>query len=304
MRTLGVDAVRKWFAGGQGTFADSRVLPPILRRPVRILSRLDWQAPRFLGLKSVGVLFLATAISGMVIGGHTGTVAAHVTAASGLAIDQVKITGQSDTSEVDILDRLAIGQYPSLLTFDLDAARDRIETLPWVAQATLKKLYPDTLEVSVIERLPYALWQHGETVSLIDPQGIVISDYIDERYTTLPLVVGPGANARVDEFLDLILAHPDLVAQVRAGELIAERRWNIVLAGDVEIMLPEDNAADALARVAAINSAHQILARDIAAVDVRIPERLVVRLTERGLSQRQAMLEEQEKLARRKRTDT
>lgn len=298
MRSIGIDVVRGWFAHGDAAGEGSRVLPPILRRPVRLLSRIEWRAPRHLGLKGSAILFLATATAGMVLGGHTQTVVSAVTVASGLGIGQVKITGQSETSEVDILDSLAIGRFPSLFTFDLDDARERVEALPWVGQATLKKLYPDKLEVAVIERVPYALWQHGDKVSLIDPQGIAITDYIGERYTNLPLVVGPGANARVDEFLDLIMAEPSLVPRVRAGVLISERRWNIVLAGAVEIMLPEADPAAALARVASADAAHQLLSRDIAAVDVRAPDRFVVRLTERGLAGRQALIKEREKQAR------
>lgn len=303
MRSVGVRAVRQWF--GRGTDAgERRVLPRLLRRPARILSRMEWSAPRHFGLKALAGLFLATAITGMVLGDHTRAVASAVTAASGLAIEKVKITGQSETSEIDVLNRLEIGEAPSLFTFDLDAARARVEELPWVAQATLKKLYPDTLEVAVVERLPYALWQHGDAVSLIDPQGAVITDYIGERYTKLPLVVGEGANVRVDEFLSLILAHPTLLPRVRAGVLVSERRWNIVLAEAVEIMLPERDPAAALARLDDVNAASELLSRDIAAVDLRLPDRFVVRLTEEATTARAAMLNDREKIARLKGTNT
>jgi cell division protein FtsQ len=304
LRSLGVDAVRRWLAGGEEAGEGGRVLPRVLRRPARALSRMEWRTPRLFGLKAMAGLFLATATTGMILGEHTRTVVAAVTAASGLAIDQVKITGQSETSEIDVLDKLAIGQFPSLFTFDLDDARTRVEALPWVAQATLKKLYPDTLEVAVVERLPYALWQHGNRVSLIDPQGRVITDQIGERYRSLPLVVGPGANARVDEFLDLILAHPELVSRVRAGVLISERRWNIVLAEAVEIMLPEKDPAAAFARVAEIDAASGLLSRDIAAIDLRLPDKLVVRLSEAAFTTRQETIKEREKVAHKMGTDT
>lgn len=303
MRSLGVEAVKKWFAP-KGAGEGKRVLPPLLRRPARILSRLDWRTPRYFGTKGLAIFFAVTVIAGIVIGGHTQTVISAVTAKTGLAIDRVKITGQSETSEVDILDRLAIGQFPSLFTFDLDAARKHVESLPWVARATLRKLYPDTLEVAVVERLPYALWQHGDTVSLIDPQGTVITDYIGERYTNLPLVVGKGANTRVDEFLDLVLSQPALMSRVRAGVLVSERRWNIVMGDAVEIMLPEAHPAEAYARVAALDRQRRLLAREITAVDLRSPDRLVLRLTERGLAERRNLIEVRETGASKRRTNT
>ncbi len=290
MRPIGVETVRKWILRSNAG-EHRRVLPPFLRRPARILSRIEWQLPRHAGTKGLAAFFAVTVMAGIVIGGHTKSVVTEVTAASGLAIDQVKISGQSETSEVDILDSLNVAQWPSLFTFDLDSARERVETLPWVARATLRKLYPDTLEVVVAERLPYALWQNGEVVSLIDPQGTVITDYITERYTNLPLVVGRGANVRVDEFLDLVLSQPTLVPRVRAGVMVSERRWNVVLAEGAEILLPEDDPAGALARVADLDAESHLFAREIAAVDVRLPDRVVLRLTERGMAERRTALE-------------
>jgi len=293
LRSIGDGSVRG--RGGQG-----RVLPRILRRPVRILSRIEWRAPRHSGLKGLALFLLVTATGAMVLGDHTRAVTSAVTAATGLSIDQVKITGQSETSEVEILDRLAIKQFGSLFTFDLDSARERVETLPWVARATLKKLYPETLEVAIVERLPYALWRREGELSLIDPQGRVITNTIGGRYATLPLVIGPGANTRVDEFLSLVLAHPTLTPKVRAGVLVLERRWNIVLADEVEILLPAADPAGALERVVEADAASQLLSRDIAVVDVRSPARFVVRLNESALAGREEIVRERALLAAEK----
>ncbi len=304
MRALVGEAAKRFWARSQEAGEETRVLHPMLRKPARLLARIEWRSPRYFGVKSVGLLFAATAITGMIVGNHTNTVLSAVTAASGLAIDQVTITGQSETSEVDVLNALSIGEYPSLFTFDVDAARARVEALPWVAQATLKKLYPGMLEVAVVERLPYALWQRGKTVSLIDPQGTVITDGVGERYRNLPLVVGASANTRVDEFLDLIVDHPDLIPRIRAGVLVSERRWNVVLAEAVEILLPEQDPKAALDRVVEIDDSSQLLSRDIAAVDMRLPDHMVVRLTEKAQLARQVVIKEREKLAKKMGTDT
>jgi cell division protein FtsQ len=137
------------------------VLPRALRRPARILSRLDWAVPKHTGLKlTVGFLAL-TGVTGMVMGGHTLTVASAVSAWCGLAIDQVEIKGQSETSEVDVLQKLALGDFPSIVTLDVTAARARIESLPWVSEVTLRKVYPDKLQIERKERNPNAVWQRA-----------------------------------------------------------------------------------------------------------------------------------------------
>lgn len=276
------------------------VLPRLLRRPARMLSRSNLRMPRHIGVKGMAVLFLSTAVVGVLVGGHSMTVASAVTAWSGLAIAKVEISGQSETSEVDVLDRLEMGAFPSLVTFDVAAARERIEALPWVGQVTIRKLYPDTLQVAIAERQPFAIWQDGGSVALIDKSGRKLSTVIGERYARLPLVVGADADKRVDEFVQMIEGVPSLMPRIKAGVLISNRRWNVVLDNGVELMLPEKDPADALVQVVALDDGAGILSREIAAIDLRLPSRLVFRLSEEGAAARKALLDGRGKAGRRK----
>lgn len=280
------------------------VLPRFMRRPARALRRIDWKLPPYIGVKGLVALFLATATAGVVIGGHGTTVVSAVTAWSGFAIENVKITGQSEISEVDVLDKLAFGQFPSLLTFDLDAAKARVETLPWVKQATLRKLFPDTLEIAVVEREPYALWQHGGALSLIDDAGKVITDRFGDRYASLPRVVGIGAAEKATAYTALIDQFPTIARRARAGVLVSGERWTVVLDNGMQLMLPADSPEKVLATIAELDRDHAVLSREIAALDLRLPGRMVVRLTEEGAVARKALLKERDKLARRGRTST
>jgi len=280
------------------------VLPRFLRRPVRALRRMQWQLPRHLGTKSFIALFLATAVGGVVVGGHGMTVLSAATAWAGFAIENVKITGQSETSEVDVLHALDIGQYPSTLTLDLEDAKARIEALPWVKQATLKKLFPDTVEIAIVERDPYALWQHDGTLSLVDRVGKVITDDIDDRYASLPQVVGIGAAEKATAFTALVDQFPTIAGQARAGILVSENRWTIVLKSGIELMLPAEDPEKALATIAALDRDHAMLSREIAAIDLRQPDHLIVRMTEAGVVAHDAALKEREKIAKRGRTNT
>jgi len=275
------------------------VLPRILRGPVRRLARLEWRVPKHAGIKGLAALYLSTAVAGVIVGGHGLTIASAVTTWSGLAIEKVEITGQSETSEVDVLAGLGIGDYPSIVTFDVDAARARIEALPWVEQATIRKLYPDTLNVRVAERSAYAIWQHEGQFSLIDKAGRSITEQIGERYAKLPLVVGDGAEKRAGEFVSIVDGVPSLKPLIKAGVLVSNRRWNVLLTNGVEILLPQDDPGSALVQVVALNDGHAILSRDITAIDLRLPDRLVVRLTEAGEAARQQMLKDRDKAGKK-----
>jgi len=305
VRSLGADGGEAAGQGrGQGLLAGV-VLPRFLRRPTRVLERLAARLPpRRAGTIGLVALFATTAVAGTLIGGHGITVVSAVTAWSGLAIDRVVITGQSETSEVDVLDRLAIGEDPSLLTFDVDAARARVEALAWVETATLTKRYPDTLTVAIRERVPFAIWQHDGRTSLVDRAGAVIVDAVGARYANLTLVVGQGAAARAAEFANLIGAFPDIAGRVRAGAWVSDRRWTVVLDNDVALMLPQDDPAGALHTISQLDAEAALLSREIAAVDLRSDNRLIVRLTDAGLAARKALLKARAATARRAGTNT
>jgi cell division protein FtsQ len=295
-----VQAIGADRAGGAGLLGSRRVvLPRFLRRFARRLSRAEWRVPRRAALKLTLVLYGATGVAGMTIGGHTMDVASAVTTWSGLGIDRVEITGQSETSEVEVLQQLALGEYPSIVTLDVTGARHRIEALPWVREATLRKVYPDKLLIEIKERAPFAVWQRDSGFALIEEGGRVISGNVDARHATLPLVVGEGAEFRAAEFVTLMDEFPSLRPRVKAGVLVAGRRWNVVLDNGVELMLPQDDPAGALIQAVALDDGHGVFSREIAAIDMRLPSRLVFRLTEEGAKARAALLKEREKSRKR-----
>ena len=123
---------------------------------------------------------------------------------------------------------------------------------------------------------------------------------IGERYARLPMVVGADADKRVDEFVRMIDGVPSLKPRIKAGVLISNRRWNIVLDSGVELLLPANDPADALVQVVALDDGSSILSREIAAIDLRLPSRLVFRLTEAGAAARAALLKERSKSGRKK----
>lgn len=259
------------------------VLPPLLRRPARFLARLDLAVPQRFGVKATAVLLLATGIYGVALGGHADAIFGGLTAAAGLQISAVRITGQSETAELDVLDQLAIPTHGSIIAFDAAAARDRIEQLPWVAEATVRKVYPDTLEVAITERSPYALWQHDGQVALVDDTGRVLSDYISPRYAGLLLVVGAGAQSQAAEILGLINDFPDLAGRIRAATLVSGRRWNLTLRNGITVLLPEDDPLPAVIQLVSLDQQSGLLSRDIVSVDLRLPGRMTVRLDEDGM---------------------
>jgi cell division protein FtsQ len=254
------------------------VLPQILRRPARLVSRIDVTLPKRAGLKASAAFLALVGLYGIVAGNHINGIIGGLSSAAGLAVTAVRITGQSETAEMDLLQALQLPDHASIIFFDAEAARERIEALAWVDTASIRKVYPSTLDIQVTEREPYALWQNLGQIVLIDEDGRVISDYVASRFARLPLVVGEGAPQAAPELLALLAEFPSLQDEVRAATLVAGRRWDLTLHNGMTVHLPEDDLLPAVIQLVSLDQGHQLFARDIQEIDLRMADRMTVQL--------------------------
>ncbi len=259
---------------------------------------------RLLLTPGVGVtasaLLLASALGyGIVKGGHgpaTLDWAKDVRDAAansvGFRIGAVSLSGEKEISREEILTIAGVTGRASLLFLDADAARARLMANPWIADAAVLKLYPDRLQITIKERQAFALWQKDRHVNVIADDGTVLEAYVERRYITLPLVVGKGAEHQAKDFLAVIDRYPEIRAQLRASILVAQRRWNLLLQNGIDVELPETNVASALDRLVALDRDKKILSRDIALVDLRLPDRVTVRLSDAAAQAREDALKD------------
>lgn len=222
-----------------------------------------------------------------------------------LTIGRIEIEGVESGRRDEVVAALGVEPGQSILRLDTHRARDRIEALRWVKRATVLRLLPDVVKVSIEERRPFAVWQRGGALSVIDEEGRVIADAGSADYAALPLVVGFGANVEAKAFLGLLERWPSLKARVRAGVRVADRRWNIRLLNGVDIRLPERDVAAAIDELAALDESYGLLQRDIAGIDLRLADRFTIRLTDAAATRRQAAIKARERaLAKNKGADT
>lgn len=199
------------------------------------------------------------------------------TAGLGLKVEDVLVVGRKRTDPEEILQVLQVDRGLPMLGFDPHEAQARLEGLPWVASAEVERRLPGLVFVRLEERQPMALWQLDRKFSVIDRAGIVIRGARAERFGDLPLVVGPGAPEHAAALLKLMHREPELQSQVVAATRVGERRWNLLLSDDIEVKLPEEGAAQAWALLADLVREHGLLARDITQIDLRLPDRMIVR---------------------------
>jgi len=195
----------------------------------------------------------------------------------GFTVEDVLVTGRGESGRAELLAALGIARGAPILAYDFQGAKTRIENLPWVQYARIERFLPSTLVVHLIERRPIALWQNQGTFALIDEDGQVITSQGLGRFSTLIQVVGKDAPDRVGGLLELLETQPQLKTRVRAAVRVGGRRWDLLLQGGVDVRLPENGAPAALARLAAFERKSGVLERDVKVLDLRIPDRVIVR---------------------------
>ncbi len=198
----------------------------------------------------------------------------------GFRIVAISLTGSKEVSREEILTTAGVTGRASLLFLDADAARAILMSNPWIGDAAVLKLYPDRLQITVTERQAFALWQKDGRVSVIASDGTVLEPFVEGRYVGLPVVIGNGADSAAKDFLAVLNRYPDVRSMVRASILVAERRWNLKLINGIDVRLPETDVDAALHRLVDLDRDKKLLTRDISVVDLRLPDRVTVRLSD------------------------
>jgi cell division protein FtsQ len=250
--------------------------------------------PRRSGLAASAAIIVGSIVYGTIRGDHLPAMIAtlddarnSIGNALGLHLASVALSGQKRLSRDDILASAGVTDRTSLLFFDVAMARARLESNPWIAEASVQTLYPGRLQISVTEREAFALWQHDGSVFVVSADGTVLEPYTGERFTSLPFVVGRGAQLRAKDFLAVLDRYPEIRNQVRASVLVAERRWNLRLKNGIDVRLPETDVKRAFDELARLERDEKLLSRDITTIDLRQIDRVTVQLSDEAARARE-----------------
>ena len=260
--------------------------PKIEKSRPRLAAPPLWRRPRalFKGGAVLGFVLTAGALSwawadGRLSGAYDSARAGLVdaAAAAGLVTGEVFVVGREMTSRVALIEALDVTLGEPMLAFDAEAARNRIEALGWVREAVVERRFPDTIFLRIVERKPLALWQRAGQLLVIGRDGTVIEDAAPARFSLLPVIVGDDAPAHAAPLLTVLASEPGLNQRVAAAVRVGGRRWNLRFDNGIDVEMPEQDLAGAWRRLAEFERTYQLLARDITAIDLRLPDRLVVR---------------------------
>ncbi len=278
----------------QGDARAGLVLPRLLRRPVRFGARLAQghvAMPKRAEAFVFGGVVGGAILYGSAVGGQLHTAVDATTASLGFAVSEIELSGNSYTPVDRIYTALGLDAGRSLLTIDPLEARGQLVALPWIEKARIAKVYPATLVIDVVEREPFAVWQTGEALAVIERDGAVIGGYAaDPRLAALPLLVGKGADSGGADIVALVGEFPGVADRVRAYIRVGQRRWDLRLENGITIRLPEEQAVQALGRLLAMQAELDVFGRDLAAIDLRFDDRTLFALTDNAMNAHEAAI--------------
>ncbi len=230
-------------------------------------------------------------IYGAIVGGQmerifnaSVTGAKHATVAVGFGVKRVTVEGQKNATDSAITAALAAGPETLMLAFDTDAAKERLEAVPWIRHAQVMRLLPSSLQVVIEEREPFAVWQTKGKTFVVDDEGAVLAPALPQAFPHLPLVVGEGASKHAAALYDILGPYEDLKRRMLAALRVGDRRWTLKLRTGTEIMLPDGNIAMALQSLTKLEEERGVFERDLAAIDLRLLDRVTLRMHETAVA--------------------
>jgi cell division protein FtsQ len=268
--------------------------------PLRLIAVVE-RLPRRAGLMATLLLLAGSAGLGIVKGGHLDAFLTSLSDtrnalanSAGFRITSVAINGRKQLSQDEVLAIGGVNGRSSLLFLDAAAVREKLKADAWISDATVLKLYPGQLRIDITERAPFALWQHDGRLFVVSEDGAVLQNYVPDRLLKLPLVVGKGAATRARDFLALLARYPQVRAVTKAAIFVGERRWNLLLNGGLDVRLPENDVSNALASLSNLDRDEHLFSKDIVAIDLRLPDRLFVQLSDEAAKAREDALKKKE----------
>ncbi len=202
-------------------------------------------------------------------------------------VNLMAIDGADADVDLAIRTELPIDFPVSSFDLDIEQLRATIAAMDPVKSVAVRIRSGGILQVDVTPRVPVLIWRTNGGLHLLDGTGHPVAP-LDLRADRpdLPLIAGQGADLHVEEAVKLIEAAAPLGDRMRGLQRIGERRWDLVLDRDQRVLLPAKNPVRALERMIALDTASDLLARDISQVDLRLTSRPTIRMQARATEER------------------
>jgi cell division protein FtsQ len=208
----------------------------------------------------------------------------------------IQAAGLAQVTRADLLPVFGEDIGRNIFFVPLSERRKQLEQIPWVQSATVMRLLPDQLRVSIVERQPVAFLRQGHSIELVDPSGILLSmpaSAMAQHHYSFPVVTGINAGDSAASRKERMAVYMRMIGELDANKQnLSEQVSEIDLSDpeDARILMPEQGA-DILAHLGDEHfldryqryKAHIAEWRQqypkLAAVDLRYDEQVVLKMS-------------------------
>ena len=196
---------------------------------------------------------------------------------AGFRLDDITVEGRVRTQKADLVRAVQLQLKTPIFAIDLDDVHARVQQLPWVGETVVTRRLPNILHISIREREPFALYKDKSSLMLIDDTGAKITGNHLLKFSYLPTFSGEGSRARAADLMLTLQAYPVIRNRLVAAEWVGQRRWTLQLDHGGAVHLPDGDIATALDRLMKLERDRRILAIENQAIDLRLPDRILLR---------------------------
>jgi cell division protein FtsQ len=201
---------------------------------------------------------------------------------SGLTPKRVSIAGLEQLAAEQIIEQAGINPDQLIIGQSVSAMQARLLAHPQIAKASVTRILPDRIEITITESRPIAIWQHQGQQLWLNASGAILQPdaLAQQQAASMLIVTGDGADKALPQLTKLLEGAPDIAAQLRAAQWVGGRRWNLWLAGEVQVMLPAHKPELALHQLAQWQRDETVLQRSVARIDLRSTHAAYVQLVD------------------------
>lgn len=200
-------------------------------------------------------------------------------ALNAIPVEHIIVSGKLEHTKTTVLEDMVrptlVGGF---LNADLERVREQLQSLPWVYEVSVRRRWPNALELHVVEQLPIARWGAD---GFLNHEGSVFQSVSDEKdWSALPLLQGPqGAAGELmgmyQQMIEILSPHELIVEELTIddrGQVEAHLKGGAVL-----VLGGEEHLEERLRRFVAIHRADLVAEKDnIVSVDLRYQNGLAV----------------------------
>ncbi len=200
----------------------------------------------------------------------------------GLGVDDIIVEGREKTIKEDLLAKLQLNRNDNILNTDLLDIKQKIEELPWVEKADVKRTYfPNTIQIKLYEKNVLALWQNEGKFYPLDMNGKIIdAEYV--AHEPILVITGEKAPEHIVELLEITSENADLHNRIVAAVFFSGRRWNLIFdsfENGVTVKFPQEDLKDAWKKLVKIHNQYGVLNRKLTFIDLRYKNKVSVALS-------------------------